>query len=203
MADKNNQGEWIDQRGRAVPAAYVPKIDKERDKVVEKIFREAERLQKRMQDFKEQLFKDVEKYLELLEKEVGAKGTDWKGNLTLTNFSGNRQIEIAINEMIGFDERLNIAKSKIDNCLKRWSGEANRNIQAIINEAFNVDKKGRINTTMVLKLTKLKIRDAEWNEAMKLIKDSIQINGSRRYVNIRRRTDNGMWQTLNLNFSSI
>lgn len=204
MALKTKSGEWLDSRGRAVAPAYIQKIDKERDKIVERIFRKAEDLEKRMKMFKDEIYELVESYLDFLEKESGGKGTDWKGNLILTGFSGDKQVEVSIHDIIEFDERLIIAKSKIDECLKRWSENSHNNIRAIVQEAFNVDKKGRVNTHMILRLTRLKIRDALWKEAMELIKDSIRIRGSRRYVNIRRRKDvQDKWETVNLNFSSI
>lgn len=204
MAIKTESGEWLDSRGRAVAPAYIPKIDKERDKLVERVFRKAEKLEQDMRKFKDELFEMVEQYLDFLEQESGGKSSDWKGNLTLTGFSGDKQVEVSINEIIDFDERLSIAKSKIDECLKKWSENSNGNIRAIVHEAFNVDKKGRVNTHMILRLTRLNIRDALWKEAMQLIRESINVRGSRRYVNIRRRKDaQAKWETVNLNFSSI
>ncbi|MHA1585658.1 MAG: DUF3164 family protein [Promethearchaeota archaeon] len=203
MSKKDEFGNWIDVRGNTVPQRYVKPIDQKRDRVVEAIVNKALRLQKNMEQMKADIQQKLDKYVKFLEKETDVVRTG-KGNMTLTNFSGDHQVEFAINDIIEFDEQLQMAKELIDRCLVKWTKEGNKNIQAVITQAFNVDKKGQINKIAILKLRNLNIKDAEWKRAMDLISESIKISGSREYLNIRTRKDNkSRYKTVNLNFSSI
>jgi len=113
-----------------------------------------------------------------------------------------------LNDIIQFNEKLQIAKTIIDECLHKWSEGAHKNIRVLVDQAFQVDKKGKLNTSAILKLRTLNIRDKDWKRAMDLIADSIQVVGTKQYLNIRVRDIDfdgtpGKWHTVNLNFSSI
>lgn len=204
MADKANNGSWIDARGKEVPPAYVSEVEKRRDALVEKHFKIVTALEAKLVEEKALFWKEMGAYLDWLNEHAGGKPSDWKGNLQLTNFTGNRQVEVEINEVIEFDERLQLAKAKIDECLKRWSKGGNEKLIVFVNEAFSVDKKGRLNSKMVLRLTRYDLHDETWDSAMELLRDSIRVAGSRRYLRFRKRaTPADPWRDLNLNFSSL
>lgn len=197
-------GNWVDPRGREVPPRYVPAIEKRRDAVVEKLFKKARRIEEQMSAFKEELWEEIEAYIGKLSEENGV-AENWKGNLSLTGFSGTLQVEVGIKDLISFDERLNVAKQIIDECIKRWSEtESSGRVKTLVEEAFNVDKKGKINSYMVLRLTKLDMKDAQWDKAVQLIRESIRPTATRKYVCFKIRENAEVeWQTMNLNFSSI
>ncbi len=207
MAIKNENGELLNGSGKWVPKKNIPKKDLKRDSIVSKLFSRAEKTESNIRTFKDTVLKEVNSWIEYLEEEAGISGAtlkNTKGNICLTDLAGQKQIIVKINDMIEFDEGLNIAKTLIDECLSSWSEGANDNIKAIISEAFNVDKKGKVNTYMVLRLLKLKIRDKRWEKAMELIKESMNVAGSRRYVNFRvRKSRDDKWKSINLNFSTI
>jgi len=204
MATKNKDNDWLDNRGRAVPSRYVPVEDRKKDQIVERAVKHAKAIEARMRKVKAQTIRDIDNYMAWLEEQAGVV-RNGKGNLLLTNFSGDKQIELQINDVIEFDEKLHLAKAKIDECLRKWSTDANRNLKVVVDQAFEVDKKGRINKMAILKLRNLNIRDQEWLHAMKLLTESIQISTTRQYLAIRERRGGttGKWETINLNFSSI
>jgi hypothetical protein len=196
-------GNWVDPRGREVPVRYVPALEKKRDALVEKLFKQARKIEDQMLVFKALLWEEIEKYVQSLTEENGVS-EGWKGNLTLTSFSGNLQVEVDVKDLITFDERLNIAKTLIDECIKRWAGESNQRMKALVEEAFNVDKKGKVNSYLILRLTKLDMHDEQWDKAIQLIRESIKPTSTRKYVVFKYRESPDVdWQTMNLNFSSI
>ena len=165
MAMKDKQGNWLDDKGRPIPEEYVKPIDKKRDKLVESIIKRVTKLSAKLADEKVEIVAAVEKYLKELAKDSKVR-EGWKGNIILYNFSQNLCIERRINETISFDERLQMVKTTID----KWLNERLRNVDEVvaklISQAFSVDKQGRINTTMLLKLKKLDIKDKEWVKAL-------------------------------------
>ena len=60
----------------------------------------------------------------------------------MDNFSGNLRIELKVNKINEFDERIQLARQKIESCAERWSEGANENLQVVVANAFAVDKRG-------------------------------------------------------------
>lgn len=203
MANKDKDGNWVDPRGRTVPPSFIQPLVRKRDSVVEQSVRAALTLEKRMKETKRKIMGWIADYINKMVDDLGAPRSG-KGNIILTGFSGDKQIEFRINDVITLDEKLQVAKSKIDECLIRWSKDAHRNLRVIIEQAFQVDKHGNVDTRRILGLRKLKIRDKRWNEAMDLIADSIDITGTREYLKIKtRKHSTDKFRNINLNFSSI
>ncbi|MEI5604369.1 DUF3164 family protein, partial [Streptomyces brasiliscabiei] len=84
------------------------------------------------------------------------------------------KVQRSIGEHRVFDERIQAAKAKIDECIKRWSEGSSDQIKALVDLAFRVDKQGNIDVNQVLSLRQLNINDSDWIEAMDAIADSIK-----------------------------
>jgi hypothetical protein len=161
----------------------------------------ATRLHDKIAYEKDKMTADIDKYLQ---KTAEQYGENWKGNAELVSFDGKFKVEIRNRERIDFDEKLQIAKMKIDECLKRWTEDSNVNLQAVINEAFQVDKKGEIAKHRILGLRKYNINDKEWKLAMELIDEAIQVTSTKQYIAFYERpSTNKPFQLISLNFSAI
>lgn len=204
MATINKQGDWLNRNGKFIPVENIQPKFKKRDAVVTKIVERAIKLQDRMiKDKKDFILMGVA-YLMYLEKKHGIKDKKIEGNLTLSDYANTLQVKLSVNNMITFDEELNVAKKLIDECLRKWTKNSSVNLRSIVDEAFNIDKKGRVNTWMILRLTRLKINNKVWKRAMQMIIDSMEISGTRQYFTFKYRKDkDSLWKSLNLNFSSL
>lgn len=202
---------WLNRNGKYIPLKNVQKHMQRKDKVVDGIIGRVVSLRERMKREKLKIISDVNKYLSwhqrVILKEHGIKDKDHNfadGNVILSNYANTAAVELKINNMIVFDEQLQVAKKMVDSCVKRWSKGSRNEIRLLVDDAFNVDKKGKINTWMILRLTKYNINDKEWKAAMKIILDSMQVAGTRQYLNMKVRKDkDSKWQTINLSFSSL
>lgn len=202
MANRDEQGRWIDGAGNHIPVKYIDPVDKKRDAMVEKLFRQALQVQERLRKFKEQVDKDISTYLDWLAKANGEESLNPGGNYDLDSFFGDKRIKVKINKVIIFDERLQLAKQKIDRCLDRWSDGANDNLKAVVFDAFKVDRKGQVDTRRILGLRNLKIKDAEWQAAMDLITEAITITGTRKYLMFQCRENRDQeWETIRLDLA--
>lgn len=197
-------------RGQETPVELVSDIELKRHYLVESILADVLDYKKTGELLSRKIDERINYYLNWIGKKSKIKdGKDILGNISLTNYSQTKQVKIAINDVISFDERLNIAKKKIDNCLKRWSEESGSQEQAkflsaIAMEAFNVDKKGSINKNSILRLLKVNIKDKEWVQAQILIKESMQVSSTKKYKNYRIKADpKAQWETINLNFNTF
>ena len=184
-------GYMQDQAGRLVPLSTIKPIDIERDRLVQDIVEKARHLNVQIAQFKKEVFGDIAAFIEMSSEEYGVtlRGTTGKGNVTLNSFNGRFKVQRAISEHIVFDERLMAAKALIDECITDWSAGSRPEIQVLVNNAFQVDKAGNINTGRVLGLRRLNISDDRWLAAMKAIGEAVQVIGSKSYVRIYERID--------------
>lgn len=180
-------GYWKDREGSLIPKDRVKQIDKDRDQLVKSIAAEAEKLSGSIAEFRNQCFDQVADFADRSAAEYGAKLGGKKGNMTLFSFDGALKIVVARGESKAFDERLQVAKALIDECIRSWQKGSNKNLQALVDHAFQVDKAGKVSVERILGLRRIDIQDERWDQAMKAIADSIQVVGSKRYFRVYKR----------------
>jgi len=204
MAVKDENGWWIDAKGDAVPPRHVRPEDKLCDRIVEKMIRRATKAHEDLVRLKRQAFEDVEIYLAKLENVYEVQARTRGGNKQLTDFAGRKRVAVKVQKVIDFDSRIELAKQLIDDCVKRWSKDADDRLIMLINDAFKVDKKGQLDRDRILGLLKLKINDAVWVKAMGIIKDAIYVAGRRAYIQFSERdAATGTWRTICLDIAGV
>ena len=72
-----------------------------------------------------------------------------------------------------------------------------------MNDAFQVDKEGLINTSRVLSLRRLNIKDEDWEKAMEAISDSIQVASTKPYIRFYERDQTGDYKPITLDMAAI
>jgi Protein of unknown function (DUF3164). len=192
-----------DAQGRLVAEALIKPIDQARDDLVMEIVNKAIGLHRLLADFKRDAFNDIDAFVELSAEQYRARIGGKKGNVTLRSFDGEYQVLRSIQEAIRFDERLQAAKTLIDECLTEWTEGARVELKAIINDAFAVDRAGNIRTAQVLGLRRLAISDERWQRAMQAISDAVQVTGSKSYVRIYKRDALGKYQPISLDLAAV
>ena len=175
--DQIPEGYMQNAQGCLVPRANIRPIDIERDALVN------EKMEK----------------IKALQAEMRAV----KGNVQLLSFDGKYKLCRDYGQMLAFDEGLQAAKELIDGCLRRWCADSRPELRAVVEQAFKVDKKGRINTGAVLGLRRIEIDDPDWQEAMRAITESLQVLDSRVYVRAYERNASGAYQPISLDFANV
>lgn len=193
----------MNAKGHYVPLSAVKEIDKLRDDVVQDIISRAKELRSQMIGVKDIMFGNFHEFVELSAHEYDTKIGGQKGNVSLLSFDGKYKVQIAIQDNLVFDERLQVAKSLIDECLRDWTKDSNDNIKAIIDNAFAVDKEGKINIRRVLSLRSLNITDDKWQKAMQAISDATQVISSKEYMRFYERDEYGKYQQISLDFANL
>ncbi|TVP15370.1 DUF3164 family protein [Shewanella sp. KCT] len=206
----------MNNQTNAIPAGYrrnaigdlvaeerIKPVDKLRDEVVGNVVTKAKALRQAMLDFKLATMGEISDFVELSASEYGAKYGGKKGNVALTSFDGQYQVRRAVGEHRVFDERIQTAKTLIDECIHSWSGGADTRLMAMVEHAFRVDQQGRINVNQVLSLRQLDIDDDNWKQAMDAIADAIQITGTSEYLRLYERQPNGKYVQISMDISSL
>ncbi|EFG7849477.1 DUF3164 family protein [Shigella sonnei] len=197
-------GFWIDAKGVLTPENIVKDIDKERDALVGELVERAAEISQLLAQFKLKAFGDIQAFIDLSAEKYGTTKGGRKGNVTLYTYDGRFKIQRAMQDRIAFDERLQAAKTLIDECLADWTEGARPEIHAIINRAFQTEKEGEVNTGAVLALRRLDIDDPRWKNAMDAISEAIQVIGSRSYIRVYERIgDSDQYRPISLDIAGV
>lgn len=203
----SKQSHWEDETGAVVPFNRLTASEKLREKMAARLLKGAQKLNADLAAFKA-LFADTHaEIVEAIQAENKIK-PDSKGNFTWFNFNRTIKVEASIDQLIKFDDVLiDGAKKKLLNLISE-NVKADDFIKNIITDAFQTSS-GRLDTKRVLGLKKHtdrisnpQIRE-EWAAAMDLIDKSISRPSTKTYYRISLLDDNGEFQAIDLNFSSV
>jgi hypothetical protein len=192
-----------DSKGRRVPEDMVKPVDKLRDQTVRAVVEKAFAAREALGAFKAEAWRDIRTFLELSAGEHGVSRGGGKGNVSLATYDGRYKLCVAVNDTIQFNEKLQVAKTLIDNCIRRWSDGSRSEIKLLAEDAFYVDKQGNINKNRILGLRRLAIEGAEWREAMKAIAESIQITSTKTYIRFYERREDGSYVQIPLDAAAL
>lgn len=181
------QGYKQDAKGRLVPEAAIKDIDKARDELVREIVSKAKDVSQTLANFKNSVFADIAAFIDLSAERYDTRLGGTKGNVSLVSFDGRFKVLRAISDTLTFDEGLQAAKALVDECVQAWTEGARSEIRALINDAFNVDKEGKISTGRILSLRRLDIKDEKWQRAMTALSDSVRVQCSKSYIRVYER----------------
>ena len=197
------RGYMMDSHERLVPVKNVKQIDLDRDRLVRKIVGSAQELHNALAAFRDEANGMIDGFVERSAADYGVSMAGDKGHATLSTYDGAYRIQVTVAERMEFDERLQVARKLVNNCVRRWARNAKSEIKTLIQDAFKVDKKGRLDAKRILDLRKLEIEDEEWAKAMQAISDSVHTARSKRYLRIQRRGDDGRFETISLSLAGV
>ncbi|HBC6588620.1 DUF3164 family protein [Klebsiella oxytoca] len=199
-----NQDEYMkDRKGRLVPISQISDYDLAMDSFVREQVAAAKLKRDELSEFKRRAFDECYAWLDLVAEKYGRTRGGAKGNVTFSSFDGGEQITIRVQETLTFGPELQIAKELFDECVTDWSKGANANLQAIVTDAFQVDKEGQLNTGRILSLRRVKIQDERWIKAMDAISESLQVAMSKTYINFREKDKSGKLVNIPLDIAAI
>lgn len=197
-------GYWQDASGNLIPESKVKDIDKLRHQVVTDLCRMAKQRRDGLAEFKAKAMQEVAALVATSMEQYGVKTGGEKGNVTLTSFDGKYKLVRQMQDRLVFGEQLLAAKALIDECVQAWSKDANDNIRALVNHAFQTDKEGKINTGRVLGLRSLDIQDEAWKQAMQAIADSTKTASTTPYVRFYERDEGtGEYKAISLDVAAV
>ena len=186
------EGYMENAQGHLVPVAQVRPIDKARDEFVKETVAKAREVQRIIRDFKRESMSGISAFVQLSAERYGAKIGGEKGNVTLETYDRKLRLVRQVSETLAFDEGLMAAKALIDECLSDWC-----------EQAFRVNKEGRINTNAVLALRKLNISDERWMNAMQAIGDSLTVADTKPYIRVYERDEFGKYHAIPLDMAAL
>jgi hypothetical protein len=193
-----------DAQGRLVPESLIKPIDRARDTLTQELTAAAKKMSDHLAKFKGQVFGDVAAFVQLSAEQYSVSLGGKKGNVTLYSYDGRYKVQVATADNITFDERLQAAKALIDECIAEWSQGSSPEIKVLVQQAFQTDKEGNLNTGRILGLRRLDIKDERWQRAMTAIGESVQVVGSKQYIRFYERLgDTDQYAPISLDLATV
>jgi len=188
MPKVNEAGQWRNKEGVYIHKDMVI-IDKQlEDEVVERLTAGAIDLQVLLLRFKAQAFEECYGFVDLLRQKYNMERiTSKSGTVTLKSFDGTKVVEIQVAKLISFDQKLSLAKEKIDEYLTLKTIGADAEIQTLITRVFDVKNGGKVDAKQILSLKAYQITHPLWIEAMAMIDDATEIAGTKSYIRFKHR----------------
>ncbi len=191
-----------DAKGRHVPINLVKPQAKLEDQTVRGILTYARELNAQINRFLGHTVDDVTTFMDVLGEQYDDTRGGKKGNVTLSTFDGCMKVVVQVQDNLTFGPELQIAKDLFDECITAWSKDANENIRALVDHAFQVDKQGQINREALFSLRRLDINDDGWRTAVQALNDSIRIQGSKQYIRFyERATATDEWKAITIDLA--
>lgn len=206
---ERDQEFWTDAKGNRVRLANISEADQMKDEVARRLVASAKAVQEVMVAFKRTALDEVMAAKGLIFERYGVLLGGKKGNMSLKTFDGSMEVSVQVADQISFGPELQAAKALIDECIEDWARTANDNIRTLVEDAFQVNKAGRIDTGRVLGLRRLVMKndegepDARWRRAMDAIADAVQVDGTRTYVRFHDRALNSHGGAVTLDFAKL
>lgn len=191
---------WVDGAGIEVPEKYIAPAEKNRDAMVSRLVGKARRLNQIIKNEKLLMEREIAAFLQDTAKR---EGEEWVGGTTLYNFSMDEAIAIKIAKKWTFDEKLQLAKQKIDRVIESRSANSDELIVTLVNRAFAVDSKGEVDARQLIGLRQIKVDDSLWNEAMELIADSQKVQSTKTYFYFQVAGEDGKMKSIVLDFAAL
>lgn len=181
----------------------IKEIDLLRDELVVSIATRSREKSSELAEFKMEVMEEIQAFVKASADRFKARLGGAKGNLTLISYDGRYKVLVQQQDSIRFDERLQVAKSLVDKCVKKWSDGANAYLLVLVNDAFQVDRSGNLSAGRVLGLRRHDIDDIDWRRAMDAISESVQVTGSKTYFRAYERDEHGEYRPISLDMAGV
>ncbi|MDT8412679.1 MAG: DUF3164 family protein [Vicingaceae bacterium] len=203
-AQRSSDKMWKDEKGIEIPFSRTTKSERMMETQSFKILKKALQLNERLNAFKQEIKEICEKvYATYMEEQQNEKPS--KGNFTWYNFDRSIKIEVSINERIEFDDMaITACKDKLNQFLTDNVESKDAFIKEMVLDAFETSR-GKLDAKKVMSLLRYrsKIKATLFQEALNLLESSIRRPDSKMYFRVWHRNDDGKYENVELNFSSI
>ena len=197
------QGMMEDAKGRFVPVANVHETDKLADALVAEIAVKWGELNRAIAEFKNKTFGDVGAYLDLIFEKYQVKRGGKKGNVQLFTYDGRYKLVVAVAEHIKFGPELKVGEQLIYECLSELTDGQKTDLVAIVNHVFAADADGNLNVSRILSLRRIRVEHPKWIKGRAAINDAIQVVGSKQYMRLYQRNEQGEYIAIPLDVAAL
>jgi len=196
----------VNRKGHDVPVNLIDDHELHEHEVVLDIHWFATQLMAQIARFRGHTVDDLGVLMELKREKYGIvpRGLQegGRGNVSFTTFDGKTKVEISVQDYVEFGAELQVAKELVDQYIAEVSEGVSDEVHVLLNHAFDVDKKGKVNRAALYTLRSLKIDHPVWAKAMQAITDSQRVQSTREFIRISERNERGGYTSLPIDLAN-
>lgn len=190
-------------KGHLVPIEHIKPIDLHRDQVVRELICEWKKVQDILAGLKKKAMGEIQAFIEMsLEQHNKIVGGS-KGNVTLHTYDTSMKLQVATHDQISLTEEIHAALNLLYECANEWTDDGPSELKVIINDILMVGKNNKVCIADVFRLLRYNIDHPKWEPAMKAIRNSIIVVGSKSYVRAYERDEQGEYNMISLNMTRL
>ena len=196
---------WMENpKGNLDALDSVPATDLLMDEMVRRQVGYAEDLSAELARFQSHSYADIAAFDALLDQEFNIQQPESrKGNRTFTTYDGRLKVQVAIADRLFFGPELQQAKAGIDAMIRDRADGADPFLVTLVQQAFKVDKEGKVDAAAILALRRLDVDDPRWPDVCRAIDKAKRPAQSKRYLRFYRKDEAGREVMIPLNMASI
>lgn len=197
-------GCWRNRDGHYVPLSLIEDYEKLREETIRPRLEYWLWLHQEIADLKASFFADIETLEDICLEQHGVRlAGKKKGNVSLYTYDGELMVQRRYQDRSQFNESIGAAEQLIREFLADLKGDAEPEVVALINIAFERTKQGEIRRSMLVKLRTLKFKDTRWMRAMEIIAQAEEIIDSACYLAVHRRAAQREYVPVPLDIAAI
>jgi hypothetical protein len=171
--------------------------------LVDTMLMEARIIETAIETFHQKHKSNLESFRELM-KEYGDLKSNSKGGYSIINKDASARVRYKFRNLGEYDERSDTALELIYNFFERQLKPTDEGMYNLLLKSLQ-RKEGKLEYSRVAELLKFESQyeDADWKKGCELLKESFVQTGTKYYIEVEEKDDNGSWRTLQLNLSSL
>lgn len=176
----------------------------DRNKAVNSLSKVAEEVSGILENFNREAREMMEEQKMALEK-YGKIRANSKGGFQLVSADGQYKVVYQYKSISSYDERADKAEALLKDFLNDIIKKKDKDMHEIIMSLLERNGKGQLEYSRVQTIYKHenKYSDPRWVEAIKLFKESFTVTDSKMQIYFHKKNENGAYELINLNFSSL
>jgi hypothetical protein len=177
--------------------------NKTKFEMVNTILLNARMIETALQTFHEKTKGELETFRQMMNEYGELKGNS-KGGYSVLNEEGTARVRYKFRSLGEYDERSHTAIELISGFFERQLKPADPKMYQLMMKSLQ-RKEGKLEQSRVAELLVFEAQydDPDWKRGCELLKESYVVTGTKYYIEVEEKDENGAWRTLQLNLSSI
>ena len=195
----------LDGQGQAVPVRYVKPYDRKRDLLARRVLTRWLKAREAIR----RVYAETDADMAAIESEAvngrtGNRKLGQKGNFQFCSFDGLVQVARSARYELRFDERLRVAQEIIESIIAEKADGIDEDLATLLRGVFRPTSDGLLSQARVMGLFRLKLKHARWQEAMDLIRESIESRRGKTLLTVRVRSNrDAEWESVLLDIAAV
>lgn len=198
---KATKKQWIDAKGRIIPSEHVSDEVKYQEFVLDRIRKEAERINKTISEGKAIIEELNKQFLSMKAKQAGYD--EWEGAVTLISFDGKFKMETKCSELITFGPDAQSGHRKIKEALETELQNVKYDVKEAILSLIEPSTSGVIPKVNLTKVKKWKLDSDLFREGIALFDSAANVTETKVYRKFYIREEDGSWTPLNVAYTQL